>query len=83
MRPVEWPARRRRQAAWRLIDGVAGTLVLAGALGAAFGWRGGAILAVVGLLAAVAGHVAVGVADYRDTMRRRWPRVPPLADDDF
>ena len=79
----DWPSRKRRQAAWRMIDGVAGMLVLAGAVGAALDWRGGAFLAVAGILAAVVGHVAIGVADYRDTMRRRWPRVPPVVDDDF
>ena len=46
----------------------------------------GATFAAVVLLAVVVGRLgidlAVGIAGYRRVMRRRWPRVEPLPDDD-
>jgi hypothetical protein len=30
----------------------------------------------------LSGHLVVGLVEYRRTMRRPWPQVPPLADDD-
>jgi hypothetical protein len=38
-----------------------------------------ALAAVIGLFLT---HLTVGVVGYRQTMRRPWPKVPPLEDDD-
>jgi hypothetical protein len=46
------------------------------------GWRPGAIIAVAALAATVLIHVVNGVIEYRRVMRRPWPEVDPLRDDD-
>jgi hypothetical protein len=30
----------------------------------------------------IAGHLLIGVSEYRRIMRRPWPKVPPLDDED-
>jgi hypothetical protein len=74
--------RSRLQAAWKVTDAIATTLLLVGAAGAIADWRAGAWLMVAGVALAVGGHVVVGVLDYRATFRRPWPVVPPVVDDD-
>jgi hypothetical protein len=46
------------------------------------GWRIGAIIAVAALAASVLLHVVNGAIEYRRVMRRPWPAVDPLRDDD-
>jgi hypothetical protein len=52
-------------------------------VGAALGWKGAAYLAIVALLACFGARVAAGVVSYRDAMRRPWPEVQPVLDDDW
>jgi hypothetical protein len=59
------------------------TLLIAGGYSAAFGWRPeGALLMLAGFLGQVAGHAIMGLTEYRRVMRRSWPDVRPLEDDD-
>ena len=34
-------------------------------------------------MSAIVAQLVVGIAGYRRAMRREWPKVPPLADDDW
>jgi hypothetical protein len=57
--------------------------LLLGALAAlVFEWRVGALVAVISLVASLMLHVVNGVIEYRRVMKRPWPRVAPLDDDD-
>jgi uncharacterized membrane protein YoaK (UPF0700 family) len=67
---------------WGRLGNVMTGLILLGALGAVAGWRPSAWLLVGALTAVVAGHLAISAVAYRRTMRREWPRVEPLPDDD-
>lgn len=42
----------------------------------------GVALIMVGLIGYVGTHLVVGVVHYRQVMRRPWPLVPPIEDDD-
>ena len=57
-------------------------VMMAGLYGAAFGWRPGAYLMITGLLGDIVGHLLIGITEYRRVMRRPWPQVAPLDDDD-
>lgn len=57
-------------------------LMLVGFYGALLGWRGGAFIALAGVCGSIGGHLVVGVSAYRSVMRRPWPDVAPLVDDD-
>jgi hypothetical protein len=57
-------------------------LILVGALAAIAGWLPGIYLALAGFFGYLADHLIVGVAGYREVMRRPWPKVRPLDDDD-
>lgn len=57
-------------------------LLLAGAVISAAGEDLGAVVLLAGLGAMLLGHLLVGVAGYRRVMRRPWPPVEPLPDDD-
>jgi hypothetical protein len=46
------------------------------------GWRPGAFVAVAGLSGTVLFHLAGGLIEYRRVMRRPWPKVQPLDDED-
>jgi hypothetical protein len=48
----------------------------------ALGWRVGAFLMLAGVCGNVAGHLLMGITEYRRVMRRPWPKVRPLEDDD-
>jgi hypothetical protein len=50
--------------------------------GFVFGWRAGALIAVLALAASLVLHVVNGLVEYRRVMRRPWPSVPALEDDD-
>jgi hypothetical protein len=70
------------QIAWRLLDAVGTAVLLAGLWPAAAGWRPAAWILVGAVTALVGGHIWISAAAYRRTMRRPWPRVEPLPDDD-
>jgi hypothetical protein len=53
-----------------------------GLYGAAAGWRPGGFLMITALLGYIATHLLIGVTEYRRVMRRPWPEVAPLEDDD-
>jgi hypothetical protein len=57
-------------------------LLVAGAYAGALGWRPGAFLMLAAVCATIAGHLLVGVTEYRRVMRRPWPEVSPLEDDE-
>ena len=57
-------------------------VMIVGIYGAAFGWRPGAYVMVTALLGLVGGHLVMGITEYRRVMRRPWPQVAPLDDDD-
>ena len=53
-----------------------------GLCAAAYGWRPGAYLLITAVLGYIATHLLIGVTEYRRVMRRAWPKVSPLEDDD-
>jgi uncharacterized membrane protein len=59
-------------------------LVLYGSMfvGFAFESRGAAFVVVGALLATLVVHIAVALINYRHVMRREWPKVEPLDDDE-
>ena len=67
---------------WGWLGNVTTGLILVGGLLAVAGWRPSAWLLVGALGAVVTGHLAISAVAYRRTMRREWPRVEPLPDDD-
>ena len=64
---------------WSLANFVLYGSVLAGLV---FESRRAALIAIGAFAAVLATHLLVGVAEYRRTMQRPWPDVPPLSDDD-
>jgi hypothetical protein len=56
--------------------------MMVGMYGAAFGWRPGAYVLLTALLGQLVGHLAMGITEYRRVMRRPWPEVAALEDDD-
>jgi hypothetical protein len=67
---------------WGRLGNVTTGLILVGAALALAGWRAAAWLLVGALAAVTAGHLAISAVAYRRTMRREWPRVEPLPDND-
>ena len=59
------------------------SLLMVGFYGGLLGWRGGAFLMLAGACGSFAGHMVVGVTEYRRVMSRAWPKVAPLVDDDW
>jgi hypothetical protein len=57
-------------------------LLVVGFYGGALGWRGGAFVMLAGVCGNVAGHLLMGITEYRRIMGRPWPKVRPLEDDD-
>ena len=45
-------------------------------------WMPGVFLALGAVVALFAIHLVAGIVGYRRIMRRSWPQVPPLEDDD-
>jgi hypothetical protein len=48
-----------------------------------FAPRPGVFLLLAGVSARIGSHLLLGILGYRQTMRRPWPRVRPLAEDDW
>jgi hypothetical protein len=44
--------------------------------------RAAAFVALTALAATLAVHLVISIVAYRRTMRREWPRVEPITDDD-
>jgi Zn-dependent protease len=57
-------------------------VIFAGVASVLFSRPLAAVLILVGFFGYMGTHLAMGVAHYRETMRRPWPKVPPLEDDD-
>jgi hypothetical protein len=57
-------------------------LIYAGVPVMLFAQRLGVFLMLAGFSGVFACHLAVGIVGYRHTMRRPWPKVPPIQDDD-
>jgi hypothetical protein len=57
-------------------------VMYAGIAAAVFGWKPSAWLMLSGAAGFGAIHLAGGIVEYRRVMRRPWPRVAPLPDDD-
>jgi hypothetical protein len=51
-------------------------------VGFAFESRAAGVVALVAFVATLTVHLVVSVVNYRQVMRRPWPAVEPLADDD-
>ena len=64
-----------RSALWLLV-------MIVGVYGAASDGRPGAYCMLTALLGLVGGHLVMGITEYRRVMRRPWPQVAPLDDDD-
>jgi hypothetical protein len=74
---------RALDAVWRAaLVATGGALGLTAALALA-GWRFAAWLMVAAAVVGVVTNVALSVAKYRRTMRRAWPAVAPVPDDDW
>jgi ABC-type transport system involved in Fe-S cluster assembly fused permease/ATPase subunit len=58
-------------------------LLIAGIVGAVFGWWPSAVLLLLAVVAFVGFHLASAAWIYRRTMARPWPKVPPLEDDEW
>jgi hypothetical protein len=67
---------------WNIVDTASKVLVVVGGAGALAGWKTAAWMLVAGVAGAAVGHLAIGLAAYRRTMRGPWPRVAPMPDDD-
>jgi hypothetical protein len=57
-------------------------LIVAGVISGLAGWRPAAILLVGAIVVRVATHLTASAITYRRTMRRPWPAVSPLSDED-
>jgi hypothetical protein len=80
---VEPPRRDRLEGLWRSLGTTGTGAILAGSVAALLGWRPSAWILVGVVALIVAGHIAIAAIAYRRIMRRPWPRVEPLADDDW
>jgi hypothetical protein len=67
---------------WRLATLGFDVVAVVAGIAALARWSPSAWILVTALGAMVAIHVGVGAIAYRRTMRRPWPAVRPLADDD-
>jgi hypothetical protein len=58
-------------------------LLIVGTYGGLLGWRAAAFVMVAAVCLRVLGHLLVGFTEYRRIMRRPWPKVAPLDDDEW
>jgi hypothetical protein len=47
-----------------------------------FGHRLGVFVMLAGFVGYIGMHLLLGIGSYRETMRRPWPKVPPIEDDE-
>jgi hypothetical protein len=57
-------------------------LMTVGGYSAALGWRPGGFMMLGGVCGNITGHLLVGFTEYPRAMRRPWPAVSPLEDED-
>ena len=57
-------------------------MLIVGFYGGVLGWRVGAFVMLTAVCGNIAGHLLTGVTEYRRIMRRPWPKVAPLEDED-
>jgi hypothetical protein len=79
---VDPPRGDRLDWLWQVLGTVVTGAIIVGAFAALAGWSPAAWILVAVIAAAVAGHVVIAVLRYRQVMRRPWPKVEPLPDDD-
>ena len=68
---------------WQSVTSGAAVLTVAGAVASVAGWQSWAWLVVAGLGIGAVGQIVIGVIAFRRTMKRKWPDVAPLSDDDW
>lgn len=73
----------RRARLWRLVLVVDIPLLVVGGLASADGRRWGGIVLVAYVAVRLATHLDAGRWSYLDVMRRPWPQVAPVPDDDW
>jgi hypothetical protein len=56
--------------------------VMVGGLYVGFFWHPAAFIALAGLIGQLVMHHVIGIVSYRSSMRRPWPHVAPLTNDD-
>jgi hypothetical protein len=69
----------------RLVQAVYSACALAPFIGLGvflFDRRAGVFVMLAGVVAYFGMHLLVGIVGYRQTMRRPWPKVPPVEDDE-
>jgi len=71
----------RGVAAARVLYNAAFFAMVAGLYGGFF-WHPAAFIALGGLIGRLVMHHVIGIVAYRRSMRRPWPHVAPLNDDD-
>lgn len=62
--------------------GIALVLILIGVYAAFLGWRTGGFVAIGAALAIPVVNVSYAIRGYRRIMKRPWPKVPPIEEDD-
>ena len=67
---------------WTWADTVFTGVLLVGVGSAVAGWVGSAAILAAALGGLLASHLAISLVAYRRVMRRPWPKVAPLADED-
>lgn len=77
------PRSDRLDALWHVLGTVVTGAIILGAFAAVAGWGPSAWILVGVVAASVAGHIVMAAVRYRRTMRRPWPQVEPLADDEW
>ena len=58
-------------------------MLLGGGYAGVLGWRPGAWAMLAAVCGQISGHLVIGMTTYRAVMRRPWPSVAPLTDDDW
>ena len=69
--------------AWHAVSIASALLVVTGTVGVLIGARSWAWAIVIGFGAGSASSIGLALVEYRRTMRRQWPRVAALTDDDW
>jgi hypothetical protein len=79
---VDPPRGDRLDALWQVLGTVVTGAIIVGGFAAVAGWGPAAWVLIAVVTAAVVGHVVIAILRYRQVMRRPWPTVEPLADED-
>jgi hypothetical protein len=68
---------------WRVVSVLNMPALMVCGLAALTGHRWGAYLLITNLVMQIGFHLIVGASAYRDVMTRPWPKVAPLAHEDW